>query len=377
MLLNWLYYHPVGHAVEAYVAAAEYRARNSQLEIHVIVNARAPHELVECCPWVSRCYPFDVEQVAALGEAAPTLAAIPRDWDYVVVSERFHANRPSYSPALLRCHELIERHCTARLWRGVRGDAGSGTLEAPLFELFAPFKMQPPPVARAWASHFRQSEPIFAVMLAGSSPEPIYPTLAWWKRMLLRLSDAFPRVRFLVTGATNDQSNRSTTHRYPTEELDALFASVPNSVNCYDVGFLNQLALIELADLFIAPHTGFAFLAPCLGTPWLTISGVRWPDPTYAHMPFYAVLPRCPVYPCFEDMLPECMQRLAYNQQVLCMAEALDQQIPAVVAGAQQLLDPAFDFAAAIARYDQAATDAGVERRRMYTLDMLRRYGGP
>jgi len=374
MLLNWLYYPPVGHAVEAYAAAAEYRSVNPQLEIHVLVNARSPSELIVCCPWVSACYPIDVEQVAALGEAAPSLAAVPQEWDYLVISERFHNNRPSYSPALVQCHDLLARHCTTRLWQGGRGSSGSGCVPAPLFQPFAPFRMEPPAPARAWAQQFQQPGPVFAIMLAGSSPEPIYPSIAWWKRASLDLSAAFPGVRFLVTGRTIATGDRTTTHAYAPDELADLFASVPNCLNCYDVGFLNQLALIALADLFIAPHTGFAFLAPCLGTPWLTISGVRWPDPTYARMPFYTVLPRCPVYPCFVDMLLECVQRLANNRRVLCMDADLNDRLPDVVAGARQLLDPSFDFAAAIARYAAAVESHGIERRRVYTLDMLLKY---
>jgi hypothetical protein len=35
----------------------------------------------------------------------------------------------------------------------------------------------------------------------------------------------------------------------------------------------NQLALIEQCDVFCSPHTGFAFLAQFVGTPWLTIAG--------------------------------------------------------------------------------------------------------
>lgn len=68
---------------------------------------------------------------------------------------------------------------------------------------------------------------------------------------------------------------RTTTHAYDPGELADLIATVPNYRSCYNVGLLNQMALIAPADLFIAQHTGFAFLAPGLGTPWLAISGAR------------------------------------------------------------------------------------------------------
>jgi ADP-heptose:LPS heptosyltransferase len=145
-------------------------------------------------------------------------------------------------------------------------------------------------------------------------------------------------MHFLITGSTDSSTRRSTTQGYSDDEVKKLFDATPNSSNCYDVGIGNQLALLELSDLFISPHTGFAFLAPCVGTPWLAISGARWPDPTYARTPFYAVLPTCPEYPCFVSMLPECLKRMEKSIPVLCMDSDLDRHIPEVVEGARLLM---------------------------------------
>lgn len=50
LLINWLYFHPVGHAVEGLAAAAEYCAVNPNLEIHLVLNSRTPVELAQNCP---------------------------------------------------------------------------------------------------------------------------------------------------------------------------------------------------------------------------------------------------------------------------------------------------------------------------------------
>ena len=372
LLLNWIYYRPVGHAVEAMAAAADYAAANPDLEVHLLLNDRTTVELADYCPWVQRAYGIDVEQVAADGKAAACLQDLPRAWDYVISSERLLQNYPSYSKALLRCHAVMDEITSARIWRGVRGVTGQDSHEAPAYVYQAPFRMEPPQKSRKWARRFGSQSPICAALLGGSSSEPIYPAIDGWIRLFKQLSRAFPGMRFLVMGASDSTKGRSTTHCFTKEELGALFEDVPNATNCYDVGLPNQLALLELADFFLSPHTGFAFLAPSVGTPWLAISGTRWPDPTFARMPFYAVLPDCPAYPCFEGMLPGCRDRLAQGIRVECMAAGFDKRIGALVSGARLLMAPGFDLAAAIQAYQVQAEQKGVNLERLYTLDMLK-----
>jgi ADP-heptose:LPS heptosyltransferase len=372
LLLNWIYYRPVGHAVEAMAAAADYAAANPDLEIHVLLNDRTPVELADYCPWVRRAYAIDVEQVAADGQAAACLKDLPRAWDYIVSSERLLHNYPSYSQALLRCHAVIDALTTARIWRGIRGDVRQASQEAPGYIYQAAFRMEPPQKARKWAQRFSYQSPICAALLGGSSPEPIYPSIEGWIRLFNQISHAFPSIHFLVVGASDSSRGRSTTHGITREELGALFEAIPNATDCYDVGLPNQLALLELADFFLSPHTGFAFLAPSVGTPWLAVSGARWPDTNFARMPFYAALPDCPEYPCFEGMLPDCSDRLAQGIRVECMAAGFDERIEQLVAGARLLMTPGFDLAAAIQAYQVQAELKGVNRERLYTLDMLK-----
>lgn len=275
LLLNWLYYHPVGHAVEGFAAAAEYYAVNSNLEIHLLLNSRTPVELIQSCPWVTKCYPIEINEVAAKGKLANCLRELPKDWNYIISSQRWLNNRQSYSRKLVICHEIIDSLCNARLWQGVRGDTGYGVEPAPSFQPGAKFKMIPPKSARRYADRFKQQDLIFSILLAGSSLEKIYPQIRWWKLLFQHFNEVFPNVRLLILGHTKSKSGRTTTHAYSQTELKDLFTTVPNTINCYDIGLLNQLALIELSDLFISPHTGFAFLAPSVGTKWLAISGAK------------------------------------------------------------------------------------------------------
>lgn len=372
LLLNWIYYRPVGHAVEAMAAAADYAAANPDLEVHLLLNDQTTVELADYCPWVRRAYAIHVEQVAADGQAAACLKDLPSAWDYIVSSERLLHNYPSYSPALLRCHDVIDQVTTARIWRGIRGDLRGDSQEAPAYVYQAPFRMEPPQNARNWAQRFSSQSPICAVLLGGSSSEPIYPGVDGWIRLFKQIGRAFPGIQFLVMGASDSSRGRSTTHGFTQGELGALFEAVPNAANCYDVGLPNQLALLELADFFLSPHTGFAFLAPSVGTPWLAVSGTRWPDTTFARMPFYAALPDCPEYPCFAGMLPDCRARLAQGIRVECMAAGFDERIEQLVAGARLLMSPDFDLAAAIQQYQAQAEQQGVNRERLYTLDMLK-----
>lgn len=371
LLINWLYFHPVGHAVEGFAAAAEYYAVNPDLEIHLLLNSRTPVELAESCPWVAKCYSININEVAAKKESANCLQELPREWDYIVSSERWR-NQKLYSRKLFVCHKIIDTLFKARFWQGVRGDKGSGIEAAPIFLPGAKFKMTPSESARRYADRFKQQDLIFSVLLAGSSSEKIYPKVSWWKRLFQQMNKVFPQALFLILGYTKGKSGRTTTHAYSQAELEDLFA-IPNAVNCYDIGLVNQLALIELSDLFISPHTGFAFLAPCVGTRWLAISGVRWPDPTFASMPFYSVLPSCSKYPCFADMKAECRIRIGLNQSVLCMSKELDRRIPEVIEGAKQLLNPDFDLSTAINTYKTSAIEKNVCLDRLYTLKILER----
>ena len=58
------------------------------------------------------------------------------------------------------------------------------------------------------------------------------------------------------------------------------------------------------------------------------------------------------------------------------MDSDLHDRIEEVVAGARLLMTPEFDLAAAARKYEALAKQNGVRIDRLYTLDMLKSYGG-
>ena len=61
---------------------------------------------------------------------------------------------------------------------------------------------------------------------------------------------------------------------------------------------------MQACDVFLAPHTGFGLAALAVGTPWLAISGGRWFEYYFNHVPFRSVIPDVERYPCFSQFAP-------------------------------------------------------------------------
>ncbi len=70
-----------------------------------------------------------------------------------------------------------------------------------------------------------------------------------------------------------------------------MLGSCPGTLEAFDLGLLDQLAVIERCGLFVSPHTGFGMAVLCVGTPWLTLSGGSWHEYFCNGVPFYSVQP--------------------------------------------------------------------------------------
>ena len=69
------------------------------------------------------------------------------------------------------------------------------------------------------------------------------------------------------------------------------------------------------------------FFSPCLGTPWLCLSGGEWAEPMPAQVPFYCVLPNCKYYPCNNGNKKfECRLRLKLKRPIKCMSDLNQKQ---------------------------------------------------
>jgi len=352
LLLNWVYYYPVGHAVEALKTAKGLANANPDVEIHLLLNARTPVELAAGCDWVERVYPIDVDAFAAGGDAhSAGLAGLPREWDYIVNDHRVTLSPFPFQDPLRQFHDAAAAWLRPRLWRGGLHEVGRAD-GGPAYERNATIRLQPPAEARRWAAALPGGGPKIAVLPGGSSEPGIYPSPTWWARALAALRTEWPAAEFYVTGKSG-VDGRSTTSGFSRDSLEELRRAGAPVHDCLDAGLWNQVALLEACALLVAPHSGFAFLAPSVGTPWLAVSGARWPECYFNEVPFYCVLPECAEYPCWQGMRPECAARLAAGARVECMDEELPRRLPDLVDGARRLLSGAFPFEAAWALYQE------------------------
>ncbi|HEU5109036.1 MAG TPA: hypothetical protein VFT95_10855, partial [Micromonosporaceae bacterium] len=175
------------------------------------------------------------------------------------------------------------------------------------------------------------------------------------------LRDGLGDPRFYLTGLRQPRDGQTRTAGYTDADVAAVLGSGPDLVDCYDIGFWNQVALMESCDLVIAPRTGFAALALCVGTPWLTISGGDWPEYFFNGVPFYPVLPDDPGYPYRAHSYPQDTPVKVPSMR----PEHLDAKIPEIVEAAKLLLDPGFGYEQAVRRYRDNIAKANVSRAHM------------
>lgn len=377
LLLNWVMTSAVGHVVEALKLARGYAAANENLQIHVLLNAKAPSELARACPDIVRVYPIDLEEISASWGQAECLKDIPLQWDYIVDAP------PRQSTETF--HGLTTAMFKARVWRGSVNDRFTPTvrkylryrrdqqvrLSLPEEAVFEPIREE------------KRGRPKIALLLAGNAGPEVYPTLAWWGRLLDALRLSFPEASFAITGQSTSHRNRTWTTAFPRAAVQRLFDHVPDLIDAYDIGLWAQLALLRDCDVLIAPHTGFAFLAPCVGTPWLALSGGMTPEYLFNGAPFACVLPACPRYPCFSSMLAERRDKYGsaddhspgswLSGRYECMSErALDPRIPEVVAAVKRLCVNEFDYVAAIRAHREKVKESSINHRALYVFDATR-----
>jgi hypothetical protein len=223
-------------------------------------------------------------------------------------------------------------------------------------------RLEVPAGSRAFAARYAHSGLKICILPAGSGPVAQYPGAESWIAIIGALRERFPSARFYLTGTRGTGRHRHlTTTRYSGDGLTRILASGGDLADCCDIGLWHQVALLGTCDLLVSPHSGFSFLASCVGTPWLTISGGNWPESFFNGTAFYSVLPDNPEYPyvgAYDDdydgpTIPD-MQH-----------ERLLERIPDLLAGAAFLLDPATTYEAALARHRANIARARIRHDRM------------
>ncbi len=283
-LVNFFYAHPVGHAVEALHYAHGHHVADPEIEVSVALNAETAVELARHCPFVERAYAIDHPLLEPCGDSSARLAELPREWDWIADDpRRWQAVQLALFPGLRDYYAASDEHLRARRARTI---AGAGRLA---YAPHQPLRFELP------AARSLDGERWIAVMPAGASERSLYPSLASWRLILDALAEAYPNVRFALVGRTG------ATTLDPGEHAALLGHA---AVDAFDLELAEQLAIVQACDVFLAPHTGFGLAALAVGTPWLAISGGRWFEYYFNHVPFRSVIPDVERYPCFSQFAP-------------------------------------------------------------------------
>jgi len=348
LLLNWLYYRPVGHAIEPLKLAKGYTLANKNLDVYLIINADSTKELTEACPWIKKTYAVSLQEVQAKG--AKAIQKIPKRWDYIITDNRArHFVKGSDSDGLIKAHDLLNDMLVARIDKGFVEQ--SGAHESSILPIVANPKitLPIPKKAKKFAKKFNHKGVKIAIMLGGSAGAQQSPSIKMWLKICQALYKSIPNLKIYITGISKSKNGRTSTKDFTMQDVDFLIGKLPNAERVYDVGLWNQIAFIATCDMFLSPHTGFAFIPPIVGTPWLEIATCPWPAYFFNDIPFYSVLPECGSYPSIGKSEKGCGKLLQENKKALCVSDGLlEKKIPEIVKGARLLLDKKFTYDKAI-----------------------------
>lgn len=345
LMLNWLYYPPVGHVVEALKLTKGYALANKDLEIHLIINASSPIELAEACPWIKKVYVVPVDSLSDENSKTEFLKDIPKEWDYIITDDRSQRlEMGDWSRNLIWAHKLLKEHLTANMAQGYIRQTHPMDKEVLPRVLNPEVFLYIPSESKAFAQSRHVPEKSICVMLGGSAGLRQSPSVSVWLKICKELVSAIPDLKIYFTGVTKSENGRTSTKDFTDADVDYLINNLPNAEKVYNVGLWNQLSLIQECEMFLSPHTGFAFLAPLVGTKWLEIGTCAWPTYLFNDIPFYSVLPDCGSYPSKEKN-NICGKLLSENKKSLCVTdENLEKKIPEIVHGAKLLFDETYTY---------------------------------
>lgn len=350
LLIVWVYYPAVGHVVEAIEVAANYSAANPNLEIHVLLNQESPIAIGEYCDFIEKIHTIDTKTEVVDENLLKELTQI--GFDYVVFPKRFQYSPQDFPNTLLKINISLQQSLKPKKWGGYN-DTASFDKYALLEKPNSSFLIKVPQEKISFIIPDNAGFPVFSVLLKGASRQTIWPSFRVWRDIFLSIKQKYPAAVFCVTGISSAHGGKINKLE-GKKKLDDFIKSIPNAVNCYDVGLDNQLGIIQHSHILLAPHTGFAFLAPCLGTPWLALSGGSWAEHMPARMPFYNVLPSCSHYPCSGDMKLECRLRLKLKTPIKCMY-SLNQKTDDLLQGIEKLLNKNYSFEESFFDYEISA----------------------
>lgn len=340
LLVNYVYFPPIGHAIEALRYALGYHKANPNYEISLVVTKHTPYFLADLCPWIKKTYTVDLPWDTRKSRVVRGLVShIPRSWDHVVSDER--SKTTDYCPEpFFSYYQMSNEYFKAQEKKGYCGDKTIpyNPNEQLIFKL--------PKENNDFAKkHLQNTRFKIGLMFAGHGEPENSPSTRSWQKLVKALSQQYSDLSIYLFGKIKKSNGGTITAGISKKDISHFLNEYPNCVNCFDIGLLNQLAIVEQCGVFISPHTGFAFAVLCVGTPWLAISGTEWAEYFYNNVPFYSVLPNCIKYPCYRGMLKECRGNLKNQKKVICMTEQrIENDIPEIIKGADILINKRWEF---------------------------------
>jgi hypothetical protein len=332
LLINWVYYPPTGHVIEALRIARDVAAADPDLRVSILLNARAPVELATCVSSVDRVFSIDVERTLA-ADALPS--DLSRKWDFVLTDPR--ALTASGWRDLDRFHEMF------REWvHGRRVSPEDPNTMLP--RVFQPLRLELPDEARAFAAAALpgHASPLMSV-LPGAASQMRAPSMRFWTAFLDAFFERHPEGCVVLLGRLRGRGLKTRGVSIPDiERLRSRYGSI---YDAFDVPILNQLALAERCQLHVSPHSGFSFAVQSVGVPWLALAAQEWPEFILNGVPMVSVYPECPLYPCFREMYADCRNRIRRGDSTPCISdEAMLPKLPAITSAMEALLDRAVDY---------------------------------
>lgn len=338
LLVNYVYWQPVGHAIEALRYSLGYHLANPDAEVSVVLNKHTAVALASLCSWIKNTYTVDIpdEEIKVTSEL---YSQIPRVWDYVVSDHRSHSTE--YCPgAFYEYYQHANKYFDVRIARGYCGD--DNVPYSPASHL----KLNLPTENLAYAEQQVIDTPIkIALMLAGNKDPEFFPSLESWQKIIDALYEKYSdRLSIYLVGKLS-REHKETLSGVERSTVDELLKRSPRSVDCFDIGLLNQLAVISKCNLFISPHTGFAFAVESIGIPWLTISGGTWAEYYFNYTPFYSVLPDPSKYPCYNEKEDYIIKDTDGENRAKSMSNPrIEDDLDKIVRGAEILINKEWNF---------------------------------
>lgn len=365
LLIVWIYYPAVGHLVEALGVAANYYKSNPNLKIKILVHHETPYKIGNYCSFISSIHPLDLSNYKTSN--GNILGLSPEEFDYVIFP-RGLKYAPKYFPEpFLSCNLYLQKYFKAKIWSGYNDSFDENPI-ALKFQPYSSFKIKIPDDKITVQLTEPIGYPLISVLLKGASKQSIWPTSKTWHAIFKHIKNEYPDARFLITGISNVHTTTKKNIKVVKYEIGQFVRSIPGAINYYDIGLENQLGLIQKSDVFMSPHTGFAFLAPCLGTPWLALSGGEWEEDMPAMKPFYSVLPSCKKYPCHSgDIKLECKVRLGLKQPIKCMIH-LNNKKDDILFGLKKLISNNYSFHESFRDYELSAIRNNVNLKKIWRL---------